>query len=194
MEKTKENSFYVKYIKRLLDILIALGVLVVFCWLYLICAIVIVADSGFPVIFRQERTGRNGKPFKIYKFRTMVKHADKIGPASTSIGDARITKSGKWLRTTSLDEITQVINVLKGDMSIIGFRPDVVHENQDYTQEKFLLRPGITGYAQVNGRSTLSAEERVYWENRYTYEVSFMTDLKIILKTVRVVLKKTGTN
>lgn len=192
--ETRENSFYAKYLKRVLDILCAIVVIVIFWWLYLICAVVVIIDSGFPVIYMQKRSGRRGKSFKIYKYRTMVKNADKIGPVSTSAGDSRITRCGKWLRATSLDEIPQIVNILKGDMSVVGFRPDVVHEGESYKDVKYLLRPGVIGYAQVNGRSNIGEEEKAYWEHRYSYDVSFLTDIKILVKAVGVVLKRTGTN
>ena len=191
---TKENSFYARYIKRILDIVCAMLVLICFWWLYIICAVVIVADSGFPVVYSKKRSGKNGKAFVIYKFRTMVKNADKIGPSSTSTGDSRITKCGKWLRKTSLDEIPQIINILKGDMSFVGFRPDVVHEGETYENIKYLLRPGVVGFAQVNGRSSIGKDEKIYWEEKYSYEVSFFTDVKIIIQAVGVVLKGSGTN
>ena len=191
---TKENSFYARYIKRILDIVCAMLVLICFWCLYILCAVVIVADSGFPVVYSQKRSGKNGKAFVIYKFRTMVKNADKIGPSSTSTGDSRITKCGKWLRKTSLDEIPQIINILKGDMSFVGFRPDVVHEGETYENIKYLLRPGVVGFAQVNGRSSIGKDEKIYWEEKYSYEVSFFTDVKIIIQAVGVVLKGSGTN
>ena len=192
--KTKENTFYVRYIKRILDVACSVLFLTGFFWLYVICGVIIAVDSGFPVIYTQERVGKNGKIFKIYKFRTMVKNADKIGSTSTSKGDPRITRCGKWLRETSLDEIPQILNILKGDMSFVGFRPDVVREGRNYNEEKYLLRPGVVGYAQVNGRSSLNREEKNYWEQKYSYDVSFGTDFKILIRSVVVVLKRTGTN
>ncbi len=191
---TKENSVYAKCIKRILDTVCAVLILILFWWLYIICAVIIVIDSGFPVIYTQKRSGKNGKPFVIYKFRTMVKNADKIGPLSTSMGDSRITKCGRVLRKTSLDEIPQIINILKGDMSFVGFRPDVVHEGETYENVKYLLRPGVVGYAQVNGRSSLGKEEKQYWEQKYPYDVSFLTDVKIVIRAVGVVLHGEGTN
>lgn len=158
------------------------------------CALLVCCDSGFPAVYTQARMGKGGKTFSIYKFRSMVKNADRIGPAYTTQGDTRITRIGRVLRKTSLDELPQIFNILKGDMSFVGFRPDVVREEDDYSQEKYLMKPGITGLAQVNGRSNLTEKEKLYWENLYTSKVSFLTDVKIIAKTLAVVLKKQGTN
>ena len=160
----------------------------------LIIGIAIAVSSGFPVIYRQKRMGKGYKEFTIYKFRTMVKNADKIGPTSTVAGDARITKIGKVLRKSSLDELPQLFNILKGDMSLIGYRPDVYREGQDPTNKKYLVRPGITGYAQVNGRSSLTQEKKIFWEEKYIEDISFVTDIQIILDTIKVVIMKNNTN
>lgn len=158
------------------------------------CALLVWFDSGAPVIYKQRRVGRGGELFWIYKFRTMVKNADQIGPTSTAQGDARITRVGKILRETSLDEIPQIYNILKGDMSFVGFRPDVARDGEDYSQKKYRMKPGITGMAQVNGRSDLTGQKKTYWENRYTERVSFLTDAKIVFMTAAVVFKRQGTN
>lgn len=192
--RTKENTFYVKYVKGIIDRIGALLFICLFFLLYLLCALMIFVDSGVPIIYKQKRVGKYGEPFMVYKFRTMVKNADKIGATSTSQGDSRITKIGKVLRKTSLDELPQMFNILQGKMSFIGYRPDVIHEDDDYSQEKYLLKPGITGLAQVNGRSELTLEEKSYWENMYPYKVSFIFDIKIVLKTISVVLGRKGTN
>ncbi|MCR2046763.1 sugar transferase [Acetatifactor muris] len=194
MMKTGENSFYVRYGKNIFDRFFAFLFLLLFWWLYLLCALLVCCDSGFPAVYTQARMGKGGKTFSIYKFRSMVKNADRIGPAYTTQGDTRITRIGRVLRKTSLDELPQIFNILKGDMSFVGFRPDVVREEDDYSQEKYLMKPGITGLAQVNGRSNLTEKEKLYWENLYTSKVSFLTDVKIIAKTLAVVLKKQGTN
>lgn len=194
MMKTGENSFYVRYGKNFFDRFFAFLFLILFWWLYLLCTLLVWCDSGFPAVYTQSRIGKGGKTFSIYKFRSMVKNADRIGPAFTTQDDTRITRIGRVLRKTSLDEIPQIFNILKGDMSFVGFRPDVVREDDDYSQKKYLMKPGITGLAQVNGRSTLTEKEKMYWENLYTSKVSFSTDVKIIAKTLAVVLKKQGTN
>ena len=194
MEKTRANSFYVTFGKPLLESILVLIFLLLFWWVFILCAIAIIADDGWPVIYKQIRVGQFGKQFGIYKFRSMVKQADKIGPTSTADNDSRITRSGQFLRKTSLDELPQLFNVLKGDMSLVGYRPNVVHDNDDYSKIKYLLKPGITGFAQVNGRSQLTLEERDKWESLYPYKVSFLTDMGILLKTVLIVINRKGTN
>ena len=194
MKKTRANSFYVTFGKPLLESILVLIFLLLFWWVFILCAIAIIADDGWPVIYKQIRVGQFGKQFGIYKFRSMVKQADKIGPTSTADNDSRITRSGQFLRKTSLDELPQLFNVLKGDMSLVGYRPDVVHDNDDYSKIKYLLKPGITGFAQVNGRSQLTLEERDKWESLYPYKVSFLTDMGILLKTVLIVINHKGTN
>ena len=194
MEKTRENSFYVNFGKPLLDSILVLIFLLLFWWVFILCAIAIIADDGWPVIYKQIRVGQFGKQFGIYKFRSMVKQADKIGPTSTADNDSRITRSGQFLRKTSLDELPQLFNVLKGDMSLVGYRPDVVHDNDDYSKIKYLLKPGITGFAQVNGRSQLTLEERNKWEELYPYKVSLLTDISVIFRTILIVINRKGTN
>lgn len=191
---TRENTIYVRYIKYMIAKIIAAVLIILFWWVYVICALAVVISSGFPIIYKQERVGQRGKLYKIYKYRTMVKNADKIGPTSTSANDSRITKVGAFLRKTSLDEIPQLFNIIRGDMGFIGYRPDVVRENDDYSQNKYLLKPGITGLAQVNGRSSLTPEEKHDWENSYLDVVSFTTDMKIIFRTICVVLSRKGSN
>lgn len=188
------RRIYSDFIKRLLDLCFGILLLIVLIIPMIIISICIILDDGTPVIFKQIRVGRLGKCFEIYKFRTMVKNAEQIGPKATTVNDNRITKIGKKLRRTSLDELPQIINVIKGDMSFIGYRPDVYREENDYKSLKYNLRPGITGYAQVNGRSSLTADEVKYWEKRYNEEVSFNTDLKIMIKTFKSVVLKKGTN
>lgn len=187
---------YKNYIKNILDFLAALILLLCIWWLLLIIAIVILVTDGMPVFFTQKRIGQYGKEFKIYKFRTMVKNAEAIGPKATADGDKRITPVGRFLRKTSLDELPQVFNLLKGDMSLVGFRPGVLenYEEIDFRSGMFNVKPGITGYAQVNGRSSLTIDEKRSWELKYVKDISFATDLKIILKTITVVLKRSNSN
>lgn len=188
--------FYGKYGKRVLDFLAALLLLAAIWWFLLLVALLILAGDGRPVLFAQERIGQFGRPFKIYKFRTMVKNAEAIGPRSTASGDPRITPIGAFLRKTSLDELPQLFNVLAGDMSFVGFRPGVRedYEPEDFDSGMFAVRPGITGYAQVNGRSALTPEEKRAWERKYAADISWLTDMKILCKTVLVVLKRKGSN
>lgn len=193
MRKKGYQTIYACYVKRLLDLLGVIIILILFWWLFLLIGITILLDTGRPVIYSQIRCGRSKAPFKIYKFRTMVKNADKIGKLQTKKNDSRVTTTGKILRTTSLDELPQLFNILKGDMSFIGFRPDVFTGNEE-TSIKYYVRPGITGYAQVNGRSNITAKEKKKWEEKYVNELNFFLDLKIFLKTIVVVLKRENTN
>lgn len=187
------HKFYAKIIKRLLDVLVSLTMIIVLSPIFLIISVAIIASSGLPIIYKQIRVGQYGKKFTIYKFRTMVNGADQKG-TSTTQNDARITPVGRILRKTSLDELPQLFNVIKGDMSLIGFRPDVPRETSNFEEKKWLVKPGITGYAQVNGRSSITLEKLHYWENRYIEDISFVIDLKILIKTVGVVLKRSGSN
>lgn len=179
---------YARFIKRILDVTLGILLSVVLIPAFIIISVIIVIDDGFPIIYKQERVGKDGKLFGIYKFRSMVKNADKIGPTSTASGDKRITKSGRILRKTSLDELPQVWNVVKGDMSFIGYRPGVFDEDTDLNAKKYRHRPGITGMAQVNGRSSLNMEQARSFENYYADNVSFALDAKIFFKTFAVVL------
>lgn len=190
---TTGQKFYAIVVKRILDIVFSLIFLGAFFWVYLIIAILIAKKDGFPVIYKQERVGKNKVHFPCFKFRSMVKNADKIGPTSTAVGDPRITKIGAILRKTSLDELPQVANVLRGEMSFIGFRPDVPRENEAPTL-KYAVKPGISGYAQVMGRSNISGEDRNFYQNEYVRKISFGLDFKILLKTFKTVLGKEGTN
>ena len=183
-------------VKRVLGFVLALAFLILFCWLYIIIAVGIILSSGFPVFFLQTRVGYKGKSFRIYKFRTMVKDAESLGPKSTKKDDCRITNFGKILRKTSLDELPQLFNVLKGDMSLVGFRPGVPenYKEDDYSSGIFDVRPGITGMAQVKGRSNLTVDEKRNWELEYSKKCSFLLDCKIIAITIWSVLAGRGVN
>lgn len=185
---------YQKYLKRVFDFVIGILIIVLLWWLMAIVGIIIMCTDGMPILFKQERIGQYGKPFSIYKFRTMVKNAEAVGPKFTPQNDPRITPIGRVLRKTSLDELPQVFNLIRGDMSIVGYRPGV-YENYvdaDFKSGMFNVKPGITGYAQVNGRSSLSLEEKRNWELKYINDISFLTDLKILIKTVAVVFKRSN--
>lgn len=190
------TTFYVRYAKRVLDILCAGCALIILSPLLLFITIAIATGDGFPILYKQQRIGMGGQPFWIYKFRSMVRDADKIGPTTTALGDKRITKLGAILRATSLDELPQLINILKGDMSLVGYRPGVAadYRREDYEIGLFSIRPGLTGYVQVNGRSELSTVEGRQWELRYVRDISLKTDIKIVLQTIKVVLFKKGVN
>jgi len=183
------------YIKRLLDCVFSFILIIVLSPIFLIIFIMIKADDGGRVIFSQERAGLNRKTFKIYKYRTMVENAETIGPKNTQINDNRITKVGQKLRNTSLDELPQLVNIFKGDMSFIGPRPDIPNrtEDTDYLK-RFKVRQGITGLAQVSGRSSIPPEKRLYYDIQYIEGLSFKMDLGILIKTVKNVLLRLDTN
>ncbi|MGN0300437.1 MAG: sugar transferase [Lachnospiraceae bacterium] len=182
---------YSKYIKRLLDILISLTFIVLFSWLYLILVILVRIKLGSPVLFCQERPGYNEKIFKLYKFRTMTDKRDEKGNLLPD--SERLTKFGSMLRSTSLDELPEMFNILKGDMSLIGPRPLLVEYLPYYTEEERLrhsVRPGLTGLAQVSGRNYLAWDKRLARDVEYVNHISFIMDVRIIIKTIMVVLKK----
>lgn len=185
-----------KYIKRAFDFLIALMMLIVLSPLMLVAAILIKSNNDGPVLFRQKRPGKNGKIFTVYKFRTMsVKTHDENGNELSDFD--RMSKVGNLLRKTSVDELPQLINILKGDMSFIGPRPLLVEYLDLYTPEQMRrheVAPGISGWAQVNGRNTLSWEEKFAYDVYYVDNISLKLDLKIFFMTVMNVLKQDGIN
>lgn len=184
---------YSKYIKRILDFLLALIGLIILIVPMLIVAVIIKLDSKGPVIFKQDRIGYKGKVYKMYKFRSMCVGAEKGGVYSDNT-DTRVTKMGKIMRATSIDELPQLINVLKGEMALIGFRSPLTYHPwkwSEYTEEQkkmFNVRPGITGWAQVNGRKTIEWNKRIELNVWYAENVSFLLDLKILVMTVFKVL------
>ena len=187
----KRSMIYSKYIKRLLDILISLTFIVLFSWLYLILVILVRIKLGIPVLFCQERPGYNEKIFKLYKFRTMTDKRDEKGNLLPD--SERLIKFGNMLRSTSLDELPEMFNILKGDMSLIGPRPLLVEYLPYYTEEERLrhsVRPGLTGLAQVSGRNYLAWDKRLAKDVEYVNHISFIMDLWIIIKTIMVVFKK----
>ncbi|MGG1630901.1 sugar transferase [Rossellomorea sp. NRS-1567] len=184
-------------VKRLADIIFSLILLIVLFPFLILIGLAIKTDSKGPVLFKQRRIGLNGKEFLIYKFRTMVVDAENIGPPSTSQGDSRITKIGQWLRRFSIDEIPQLINVVKGDMSFIGPRPTVKELYDKFDDERkcaYRVSPGITGYAQVNGRSQLSLNEKKRLEVYYADNISLLMDIKILIRTFSKVVNKSDNN
>ncbi len=179
------------YIKRFMDVSIAIFGLIFTSPVLLFTAIMIKLESRGPVIFKQERLGRYGKPFKIYKFRSMVVGAEKKGSGVYSFkGDNRITKVGKFIRATSIDELPQFVNILKGDMAVIGPRPALTYHPwpwEQYTEEQrrmFEVRPGVTGWAQVNGRKDVEWNRRIELNVEYVDKMSFAFDMKIFFMTV----------
>lgn len=189
---------YAKYFKRILDFVLSLIGLIVLSPIMLIIIVAIKIDSKGPAFFLQERLGKDGKVFKIIKFRTMVVNAEHIGKGLKveNENDNRITKVGKILRKTSLDEIPQLINVIKGDMALIGPRPPVTyhpHKYEDYPEEqkrRFLIRPGITGLAQMRVRNSATWDERIEIDIEYLNNISFIGDIKIIFGTIKGIVKK----
>lgn len=192
-----DRSLYSLYFKRLFDLVFSFVTIIILLPVFLVIILLIKYDSPGPAFYCQWRVGLNGREFKIYKFRTMVKNADQIGEKRTTIGDKRITKWGNFLRRSSIDELPQFINVFLGNMSVVGPRPGVIeHMDIDDSAVKTMLsvKPGITGYAQVYGRSNLSVEQMNCQIARYVEEISFYTDVKIILLTIKQVLLMRGTN
>ena len=188
---------YKHFIKRLLDILISFLALLVFALPMLIIGLAIKMTSKGPVLFKQDRLGKNGKVFRMLKFRSMVVGAEAQGVYSDN-KDKRVTKVGKFLRKTSLDELPQLINMLKGDMSLIGPRPPLTYHPwpiEDYTEEQkrmFDVRPGMTGWAQVNGRKEVEWHKRIELNVWYVDHISFLLDAKIFFMTILKVFKNEG--
>lgn len=184
---------YRKYIKRLFDVICALAAIIIFGWLYIILAILVQVKLGSPVLFIQDRPGKDEKIFKLYKFRTMTDERDANGNLLPD--EVRLTKFGKLLRATSLDELPEVFNILKGDMSVIGPRPLLVRYLERYNDKqrrRHEVRPGLTGYAQAYGRNSLTWEDKFEKDVYYIDHLSFLLDMKILLKTITVVLKREG--
>lgn len=182
---------YEKYFKRPLDIVCACAALIVFWWLYVIVAILVRIKLGSPILFTQERPGKDGEIFKLYKFRTMTEQRDENGDLLPD--EIRLTKFGKMLRTTSLDELPEIFNIIKGDMSIIGPRPLLVSYLPYYTeQEKHRhdIRPGLSGLAQVNGRNFVDWDHRLKFDVQYVERITFWGDLCIIFQTVLKFVRK----
>lgn len=187
------NSVYNKYIKRILDIIIALFAIIILSPVFIILSILVRVKLGSPIIFKQKRPGLNKKIFEMYKFRTMTDEKDSEGKLQPD--SIRLTSFGKKLRSSSLDELPEFFNILKGDMSLIGPRPLLVKYLPLYSKEqnrRHEVRPGITGYAQVNGRNAISWEDKFEKDVEYVNNISFMLDLNIFFKTIKSVLVKEG--
>ncbi|WP_279014350.1 sugar transferase [Thomasclavelia cocleata] len=182
---------YRLFFKRFLDFILSLLVIIVLSPVYLIVAILVRLKLGSPVIFTQERPGKNEKIFKMYKFRTMTNETDEKGNLLSD--EIRLTKFGKLLRSTSLDELPELFNILKGDMSIVGPRPLLVSYLPFYTKEEKVrheVRPGLTGLAQVNGRNFIDWDNRLKKDIEYVENMSFVLDIKVIVTTILLVSKK----
>lgn len=186
-------DIYSKYIKRCFDVLISVGVLVLFWWVYAILAVAVWVNIGTPVLFTQNRPGKNGKVFKLYKFRSMSNAKDKDGNLLPD--RERLNKFGKLLRSTSLDELPELFNILKGDMSLIGPRPLLVKYLEHYNtfeKRRHEVRPGMTGLAQVSGRNAATWKERFQKDIEYVDHISFFLDLKIFLLTFKKIIIHEG--
>lgn len=184
---------YRNFFKRVLDIVCSLIFIICFWWLYIVVAILVKKKLGSPVIFKQKRPGLNGKIFTMYKFRSMTDARDKDGNLLPD--EDRLPRFGQLLRSTSLDEIPEIFNVLTGDMSLVGPRPLLVKYLSRYNKEQARrhdVRPGITGWAQVNGRNAISWEEKFKYDVEYVDNCSLMLDIKIIFLTLKKVFIKEG--
>lgn len=177
--------FYNSFGKRLFDIICALAVFI-FLWpIWVVLAILVKTKIGSPIYFKQVRPGKDGKLFTLYKFRSMTNETDANGNLLPD--DVRLTKFGKWLRKTSLDEVPEAINILKGDMSVVGPRPLLVKDYVFFDEnimKRQLIRPGLTGLAQVNGRNNISWEDKFKYDLEYINKVSFLEDISLIFKTI----------
>lgn len=189
----KKKGIYEKYFKRPLDVFFSTGALIVFSPILLVTAILVRIKLGSPVLFTQQRPGLNDKIFKLYKFRTMTDQRDDSGNLLSD--EIRLTNFGKKLRSTSLDELPELFNIIKGDMSIVGPRPLAVIYLPYYTKRerhRHDVRPGLTGWAQVNGRNSISWEEKFKYDVEYINMISFFNDAKIIFLTLRKVFLREG--
>lgn len=191
-----KQGFYYRHIKRPLDFVCALLAVICFSWLYLLIAVLVKVKLGSPVLFKQMRPGLNEEIFPLYKFRTMTDDRDENGELLPD--DVRLTKFGKWLRSTSLDELPEAFNILNGTMSVIGPRPLLVRDMVFMTDEqrkRHLVKPGLSGLAQINGRNGISWEEKLEWDLKYIKKITFFGDVKIVLDTVwKAFIKKEGIN
>jgi lipopolysaccharide/colanic/teichoic acid biosynthesis glycosyltransferase len=189
--KHKPYGLYEKYFKRLFDLFCSVATAIVFCWLYVVVMILVRVKLGSPVLFKQDRPGRNEKIFTLYKFRTMTNARDENGQLLPD--EERLTTFGKFLRTTSLDELPEVFNIIKGDMSIIGPRPLLVSYLPWYSEKekhRHDVRPGLSGLAQVSGRNYLEWDKRLELDVEYVNKITFLGDIKIIFLTAKKFLTR----
>lgn len=189
--KHKPYGPYEKYFKRIVDIVCSAAAILLLSWLYVIVAVLVKVKLGSPVLFSQARPGKDEKVFKLYKFRTMTDERDEDGNLLPD--EVRLTEFGKMLRASSLDELPELFNILKGDMSIIGPRPLLVSYLPWYTEEekhRHDVRPGLSGLAQVNGRNYVDWDRRLQFDIEYVEKITFIGDVKIILTTIGKILKK----
>ncbi|HFI0306654.1 TPA: sugar transferase [Streptococcus suis] len=188
-----KKGLYEKFFKRLLDVILSLTAIILLSPIILFVGILVYFKLGSPVLFKQERPGKNEKIFKMYKFRTMTDEKDEKGELLPD--SVRLTAFGKWLRSTSLDELPELFNILKGDMSIVGPRPLLIKYLPLYSEKqarRHEVRPGLTGYAQANGRNSLSWHEKFNMDVEYVDNITFKGDVKIIFQTILAVSKRSG--
>lgn len=186
---------YKKIMKRFFDFIFSLSILIITIPILIVISIIIKMDSPGRIFFFHERNGKFGEKFKVIKFRTMVQNASEKGPSHTLQNDQRVTKVGKFLRRISVDELPQLINVLKGEMSFIGPRPFAYRSSlTEKEKRKLLVAPGITGWAQVNGRSNLTKEQKIQYDLFYIDNINLKLDIQIIYKTIQVVFSGVGVN
>lgn len=194
MKQHKPYGIYEKYFKRPLDFICGMAAIIVFSPLYIIIAILVRIKLGTPVLFTQERPGKDEKIFKLYKFRTMTDATDEEGNLLSD--EERLTSLGKFLRATSLDEIPEAFNIVKGEMSVIGPRPLLVKYLPLYNEEqkhRHDVKPGLSGLAQINGRNAATWQEKFAYDITYVQKITFVGDIKIIFKTVgKAFIKKEG--
>lgn len=191
----RKESIYEKYIKRIIDFVLSISALIVLSPVILVVAIMVRIKLGSPIFFKQPRPGKNGKIFQMYKFRSMTDEKDDNGNLLSD--EVRLTSFGKKLRSTSLDELPELINIVKGDMSIVGPRPQLVRDMVFMTpiqNTRHDVRQGLTGLAQIKGRNAISWEDKLRYDVEYVQNVSFWNDVKIIFGTVRAVFVKEGIN
>lgn len=195
LHKTDKKGPYETFFKRLIDIIISALFIILFFWLYLIIALIVRINLGSPVLFTQDRPGKNGKIFKLYKFRSMTDARDENGELLSN--RERLTKFGKLLRSTSLDELPEFFNILKGDMSFVGPRPlltSYLEQYNSFEMRRHEARPGLTGLSQVCGRRDLPWKERFEKDVEYVENITFLGDLKIVWITIKKVFKREGTD
>lgn len=195
MKIRHKQGFYEKHVKRPMDFIISLFALIVLSPVFACVAFLVKINLGSPVLFKQKRPGLNEKIFVMYKFRTMTDKRDKKGRLLPD--DKRLTRFGKFLRASSLDELPELINILKSEMSLVGPRPLLVEylpRYNTYQRRRHEVKPGLTGYAQVNGRNEISWKKKFIFDMWYVRNVSFLLDIKIIIQTIKRVLNKDGVN
>ena len=191
MGKHKPYGIYERYFKRPLDLLCGIFAVIVFFWLYIIIAILVRIKLGSPVLFKQERPGKDEKIFKLYKFRTMTDAKDADGNLLPD--EERLTKFGRMLRSTSLDELPEAFNIIKGDMAVIGPRPLLISYLTYYTEmekHRHDVKPGLSGLAQVNGRNAISWDKKLAYDVEYVKKITFLGDILLVFKTVERTIKR----